>query len=184
MDSLLPPPENAGMPWSKLVEAGWRIKHLSHAQAGRLDIILKKDAQIMSICGPDAPELWTKLEVQAGIQKRSALPPKPEKAPADPRHKQFIEAWSFAYTQHFQARYTFNGPIDGKALKTFLSANDADIETIINTAREAWKRQDEDPFCKACKQSVSIRGFFALWNEIRAELTRNTRQGNGSGFSL
>lgn len=171
MDSLLPPPENAGMPWSKLVEAGWRIKHLSHAQAGRLDIILKKDDQIMFLSGPDAPELWTKLEVKAGIEKRAALPKK-EVTKADPRHKEFIAAWSFAYTQHFQRKYIFNGAVDASQLARFLKSTEISVTQMIEVARDAWSTADTAKFAQATKKAATIATFCSGWNEIRAELDR------------
>lgn len=182
-DTLLP--TDTAFPWSRLKEAGWFICHMRHARlAGEitLEVIIQKNGKVIREQAPECT-VFTKLEVAAGIESRKALPKK-ETVKADPRHTEFISAWQFAYTQHFQRPYTFNGPIDGKALKTFLAANDGKVSTMVQTARSAWDRQDQDPFCKACKQSVSIRGFCQQFNEIAAELTRNTRQGNGSTFQL
>lgn len=182
---LLPPP--SGLPYSRLLEAGWSIAHIHHTHlAGKRSLvaIFRKGAELIMEQGEDDLTVFKKLEVKARIEDRSVLPKK-EVVKADPRHKQFIDAWSMAYTGHFRCTYTFNGPIDGKALKTFLGSNDGTVPLMIDVARTAWERQDKDPFCKACKQSTSVRGFCQLWNEINAELTREVRQsGNGSTFQL
>lgn len=161
--------------------------HHTHL-AGRRSLIaiFRKGNDVILEQGEDDLMVFRKLEVRAGVGKRSDLPKKAPAPPADPRHKQFIEAWMAAYSAHFRQPYTFNGPIDGKALKTFLAANHTEVPYLIKHACDAWKRQDEDPFCKACKQSMSVRGFCTSWNEIVAELTREIRnsQSNGSTFRL
>lgn len=180
-------PAESLYPWSKLQEAGWHIAHLAHVRlAGQtsINVIIIKDG--MTHCEKGDPAaVFPKLEVKAKIEKRSAVP-KPAKVPADPRHKEFIESWHSMYEWYFQRSYSFNGPIDGKALKTFLSANVGPVAPMIEVAKKAWAHQDFEPFCKACKLSTSIRGFCASWNEINAELTRETRsnQTNGSSFRL
>lgn len=186
MNSDLLPPEHP-FPWSKLQEAGWHIAHLSHIRlAGQtsLNVIIIKDGQTHCEKG-DPATVFTKLEVKAKIETRKAIP-KSAKVPADPRHKEFIESWHNMYELYFQRAYSFNGPIDGKALKAFLSTNAGPVSPMIEVAKKAWAHQDFEPFCKASKQSTSIRGFCTSWNEINAELTRETRsnQTNGSTFRL
>lgn len=177
-------PMKPSTPWARLVEAGWKIRHLSHQPGGGIQVWIGRSGGTKEIVhsGKDNEITWSEIEVKAGIEKRAALP-KREASPADPRHKEFIEAWHFAYTQHFQNTYTFNGPIDGKALKTFLAANPGKVSHIIQIARSAWDHQDREPYCKACKLSTSVRGFCTSWNEINAELTRDTRS-NGNVVSI
>lgn len=170
-DSLLPPPESAGLPWSRLKEAGWRIKHMGHDNGTRLLVVLKKDEEILNISGPDTPELWTRLEVKAGIEKRSAIPKK-EKQQADPRHKEFIEAWDTAYRAHFQRRYIFNGAVDASQLSRFLKSTEINVSQMIDVARDAWSTADTAKFAQATKRASTIAGFCTSWNDINAEINR------------
>ena len=172
MNTDLLPPEYP-YPWSKLQEAGWHIAHLAHVRlAGQtsINVIIIKDAVTHCEKG-DPAVVFTKLEVKAGIEKRSAIPKK-EKQQADPRHKEFIEAWGFAYTQHFQRRYIFNGAVDASQLSRFLKSTEINVSQMIDVARDAWTTADTAKFAQATKRASTIAGFCTSWNDINAEINR------------
>jgi hypothetical protein len=184
MSDLLLPPENAGMPWSRLVEAGWKIQHLSHPRAGHLEALIKSSREHILMEGPDTHDFWTRLEVKAGIEKRAALPPKV--APVkDPRHAELMGAWSGAFLRQFGQKYVVQGAADGMGVKRFLSNQpEVTVSGIMEIAREAWEHQEANPFCTACKRSRSIASFFSAWNDIVAELQTAKPKTNGSTFKL
>lgn len=170
MNDLLLPPENAGMPWSRLVEAGWKILHVHHHRPGQLTAYIESDKEFLLQKGPDTPDFWTRLEVKAGIESKKALPKKVATI-ADPRQAPFVNEWHHAYKAHFGRPYLFQGAQDGGQLKKFLQATDKTIEEIMNVAREAWATS-EKKFAQATKRAVTISGFCTGWNEINAELDR------------
>lgn len=92
---------------------------------------------------------------------------------ADPRYKPFVEQWVKLYAAHFGEPYVMNGGRDGKQLSQFLkTAPHLSLERMCDVAQRGWTEQETNPFCKACKASVTICGYVTRWNEITAELAR------------
>lgn len=183
MNTDLIPPDTA-LPWSRLKEAGWRIKHMSHDNGTRLLVVIIKNDEMLNLSGPDVPDFWTRLEVKAGIEKRAALPVKPV-LPKDPRHAELMGAWSGAFLRKFGEKYVVQGAADGMAVKRFLTAQpEVVVSGIMEIAREAWEHQEQNPFCTACKRSRSMASFFPAWNDIVVELQAAKPKTNGSTFRL
>lgn len=186
MNTDLLPPDQA-YPWSKLQEAGWHIAHLSHVRLSgqtSINVIIIKDGATHCEKG-DPAVVFTRLEVKAGIEKRAALPKKPVET-KDPRHAEFMGAWSGAFLRQFGQKYIVQGAADGMAVKRFLTAQpEVVVSGMMTIAREAWEHQEANPFCTACKKSRSIASFFSAWNDIVAELqTAKPKATNGSTFRL
>lgn len=183
MDSLLPPPENAGMPWSKLAEAGWKLLHVHHHRPGQLTAYIESDKEFLLMKGPDNAEFWTRLEVKAGIAKRTALPKK-EVTKADPRHTPFINEWGHAYKAHYGRAYVFNGAADGSQLKRLLQNTNKTVEELTAVAKDAWTTA-QMPFSKDTKRASTIAGFCSGWNEINTEIERmNPKELNDTSHVL
>jgi hypothetical protein len=185
MNELLPPA--SGLPWSRLVEAGWTLAHCHHTMlAGKRSLIamIRKGKDVLLEQGEDDLTVFKRLEVAAKIEPRATLPPKVT-PPKDPRHAELMGAWSGGFLRQFGQKYIVQGGADGMAVKRFLAAQpELTVIGIMTVAREAWEHQDANPFCTACKRSRSIASFFSAWNEIVAELQTAKPKTNGSTFRL
>ncbi len=101
---------------------------------------------------------------------------------ADPRYTPFVEQWVKLYAAHFGEPYVMNGGRDGKQLSQFLkTAPHLSLERMCDVAQRGWTEQETNPFCKACKASVTICGYVTRWNEITAELARTSTKNLVSG---
>lgn len=188
MNALIPPDNS--LPWSKLVEAGWTIAHIHHTHlAGKRSLIamMRKGTDVILEQGEDDLTVFRKLEVKAGIEKRQAVA-KPDKAPADPRHKAFLDLWFARHQDFFGRPYAMNGGKDGAQLARFLKTMTRITPMeIMDVAERAWEKQEVDPFAKESKQSTTVTGLVTCWNGICAELDRAKQQqqsANGSTFRL
>lgn len=79
--------------------------------------------------------------------------------------RQFTDEWCRQYQEATGIPYVFSGPKDAQAATRLLRSGLAP-ETILSTAREAWKHPD----WFNCKHAASLAGLACRFNEIRLEL--------------
>ncbi len=89
--------------------------------------------------------------------------PLPETSPM----RLFTNSWTTAYEAFFKTPYLFQGAKDGTAASKLVKTG-IPVCVLIDIARKAWV----NPGGFNSKQAVSIAGFAARFNEIRAENTQ------------
>ncbi len=95
-----------------------------------------------------------------------------------PQRETFLALWSAAYEDFFEVSYKIQHGKDGKAADSLLALKGASPEGLIELARKAWEQGGQFN----CRHAVSLAGFAARFNEIRAEVGFCRRRGPARGF--
>ena len=121
----------------------------------------------------------------------AASPPKPNgkhRKPepcgnADPRHREIIARWGEKFRQRHGMAYVMQGGRDGMALSRFLKqAPNLSVDEFFAVAAQAWEVSAK-PFTRESKQAATLHGLCGNWNQIRAEIARHHRAGNGNSHT-
>lgn len=108
-----------------------------------------------------------KVEIQHSAPKKRGRPPKP----ADPRHRQFIEAFSEAHLERTGEKYFVSGH-DGSALKRLLSHTDKPVSELMEMVKWCWYREKEDKWCPKELKVSEIWHLCSKWNTINKEAVK------------
>jgi hypothetical protein len=152
---------------------GWLQKYRNGA--AKIPAVYGKNTGLSGKNAGTIPETTseTTSETTEDIPPASADgPQKKPKAQPHPDHKEFIETWTTRYKEHFQMPYKFSGGRDGKAVKELLALK-VPVAALVAIAAAAWRHSDGQANGKEwfwAKQSVTICGFAARFNEIASEV--------------
>ena len=86
------------------------------------------------------------------------------KTQPDPRHSEFIKAYSEAYEVETGSKYIFQ-PREAKTLQTFLARCPATVEQMMTMLRWAWERSKQ-PFAAKHHSASTIHNFLNDWQQL------------------